>query len=70
MATPVDARGLSCPQPTILTRKALQAVSDGEVVILVDTMTQVDNCTRAAETLGWKVDCRQKDDAFELTCRK
>jgi len=70
MAESVDARGLSCPQPVILTRKALQETSGNEVVVLVDTMTQVHNCTRAAEKLGWQADCQEKGDVFELTFRK
>ena len=70
MTTKVNARGLSCPQPVILTRKALQESGGNEVIILVDTMTQVHNCTRAAEKLGWHATCEEKDDVFELILRK
>ena len=70
MGTRVDVRGLSCPQPVMLTRKALQQASGGEVIVLADTMTQVDNCSRTAEALGWQVSYEKKDDAFELTLRK
>lgn len=71
MSEQVDARGLSCPQPVILTRQALQKRSaGGEVQVLVDTMTQVHNCTRAAEKLGWQATCAEKDDVFELTLKK
>jgi tRNA 2-thiouridine synthesizing protein A len=69
MAAPVDARGLSCPQPVMLTRKAL-AEARGEVVVLLDSMTQVQNCTRAAEKLGWQATCAEKGAEFELTLRK
>ena len=70
MAENVDARGLSCPQPVILTRQALQQTSGREVVVLVDTMTQVYNCTRAAEKLGWQAEYQEKGDIFELTLQK
>lgn len=70
MSESVDARGLSCPQPVIMTRRTLQQTSANEVVVLVDTMTQVHNCTRAAEKLGWQASCEEKDDVFELTLRK
>ncbi len=70
MATNVDARGLSCPQPVILTRKALQESGGGEITVLVDTMAQVHNCTRAAEKLGWEASCQEQGDVFELTLRK
>ncbi|MGD8453744.1 MAG: sulfurtransferase TusA family protein [Phycisphaerae bacterium] len=70
MSANVDARGLSCPQPVILTRKALQDAGEGQVTVWVDTMTQVFNCTRAAEKLGWEGVCEEKDDVFELTFKK
>ena len=70
MAVTVDARGLSCPQPVILTRDALQQTSEDEVVVLVDTMTQVHNCIRAAEKLGWDGGYQEKEDVFELTLKK
>lgn len=70
MADNVDARGLSCPQPVILTRKALQAAAGNELKVLVDTMTQVHNCSRAAEKLGWDARYEEKGDMFELTLRK
>jgi len=70
MAESVDARGLSCPQPVILTRRALQQTSVKDVIVLVDTMTQVHNCTRVAEKLGWQAEYEEKDDVFELTLRK
>jgi TusA-related sulfurtransferase len=35
MAEYVDARGLSCPQPVILTRSALDKAGSGEVVNLM-----------------------------------
>lgn len=70
MANTVDARGLSCPQPALLTRRALQAAGTGEVVVQVDTVTQVQNCTRAAEQLGWRATCEQRKEGYELTLRK
>jgi tRNA 2-thiouridine synthesizing protein A len=66
----VDARGLSCPQPALMTRHALQVAELGEVHVLVDTMTQVQNCTRAAEQLGWRVSVEEKEGTFELAFRK
>jgi TusA-related sulfurtransferase len=70
MAETVDARGLSCPQPVILTRAALQVTRDRQILVLVDTMTQVYNCTRAAEKLGWQANYEEKGDVFELTLNK
>lgn len=69
-AEKVDARGLSCPQPAFMTRQALGASGGGEVLVLVDSMTQVQNCSRAGEQLGWKVSCMETEGTFELTFRK
>ena len=38
MAHTVDARGLSCPQPVILARKAVQA-GEFPIAVLVETVT-------------------------------
>ena len=51
--TVVDARGLSCPMPVMLARKALTEVSAGRVEIVVDDGTACDNVRRLAEREGW-----------------
>jgi len=70
MTESVDARGLSCPQPVIMTRQALQQTSGNQIVVLVDTMTQVYNCTRVADKLGWQAEYEEKGNVFELMLRK
>ncbi len=69
MATTVDARGLSCPQPVILTRRALQA-GDLPVRVLVDTVTSCENVTRMAEKAGYRVQVEAAGDEFTLTIAK
>ena len=69
MATAVDARGLSCPQPVILARKALQA-GDLPVQVLVDTVTARENVTRMAEKAGFKVQVEVQGEEFRLTVSK
>lgn len=51
----VDARGLSCPQPVLMTLNALKAATVREITILVDTDTSKENVSRAAATQGWQV---------------
>ena len=70
MVESVDARGLSCPQPVILTRAALAELGSGELAVVVDTMTQVYNCTRAAQKLGWEVGYEEHEDVYKLTFKK
>lgn len=46
MKTTVDARGLACPQPVILAKKAIE--ENEEVIVLVDNAFAVDNIRRMA----------------------
>jgi tRNA 2-thiouridine synthesizing protein A len=55
MSTTVDARGLSCPQPVLMTMDTIKVVNSGEIVILVDTDTSKENVIRAAGSKGWRV---------------
>ena len=55
MGTIVDARGLSCPQPVLLTLSEIKKLNQGEIVVLVDTDTSKENVSRAATTQGWQV---------------
>ncbi len=66
----VDARGLSCPQPVILTKRALDGKSGGTVEILVDTVTSRENVIRFAEHAGWKTSWADKDGGFAITAKK
>jgi tRNA 2-thiouridine synthesizing protein A len=70
MSDTIDARGLACPQPVLLTRRALQADCPDCLRVLVDTEIQVHNCTRAAQKLGWQVESAPQDAGFELVLRK
>ena len=66
MSEYVDARGLSCPQPVILTRSAIK---EGQfpVEVLVDTVTSRQNVRRSAERLGCTVLVEEVGDEFKLT---
>ena len=69
MAHTVDAHGLSCPQPVILARKAIQA-GDFPIEVLVETVTSRENVRRAAEKLGCTVQVQEMGDEFKLTLTK
>ena len=51
----VDARGLSCPEPVLQTRRALEQCTKGSVEVLVDTVTSRENVARYARSQGWDV---------------
>ena len=70
MSDVVDARGLSCPVPVIKTKEALDAMSSGEVAVLLDEEAAKENVSRLAHSLGWDVEVREEDEEFVLTIRK
>lgn len=51
----VDTRGLSCPQPVMMTLKELTKIKSGELEILTDNDTSKENVIRAAQSQGWTV---------------
>jgi len=68
MSKIVDARGLACPQPVILTRKALQE-SDA-VITIVDNETAKSNVSRMAAKQGCQVDVEEREDGFYVRLTK
>jgi len=50
----VDARGLSCPQPVIMVKKALSDKPQS-LTVLVDNRAAFENVTRYAKAVGYSV---------------
>ena len=66
MTVQVDARGFSCPQPVIMTRKALDG-DEFPIEVLVETVTSRENVRRVAEKAGCQVRVEEMGDEFRLT---
>lgn len=64
----VDARGLSCPQPVVLTLKALSDAA--EVTTIVDNKVAVENVTRLAHSKGCSVEVSEREDGTYLTIKR
>jgi selenium metabolism protein YedF len=64
----VDTRGLSCPQPVILTRRALAKVD--EVTVIVDNDAARTNVSRMATKEGCRVEIEEKADGIYLHLTK
>jgi len=60
----VDARGLACPQPVILTRRALAESAD--LLVVVTSEASRNNVRRIAEKLGRKVMVGKRGEEFYL----
>ena len=67
MPETIDARGLTCPQPVILTRKAM--VDSPELVTIVNSETSRDNVRRMAERAGRVVSVEGRGDEYHLVIR-
>ena len=64
MTKTVDARGLACPQPVILTRKALRESAD--VQVIVDNQVAQRNVARMAEKSGHTVRIEKRQEGIHL----
>lgn len=71
MAEIVDASGLSCPQPVLMTLNKIKTLGKGEVEVLVDTDTSKENVSRAAESQGWTViEVSQSGTGYKVFIKK
>jgi selenium metabolism protein YedF len=57
----VDARGLACPQPVLLTKKILDEAALHVFTVLVDNETAKENVSRFARNQGCVVHVREQD---------
>lgn len=62
----LDARGLSCPEPVIMIRKAMMS-KENAYEIIVDNVTSKENVTRYAEHQGYRVTVTEKDGEYTLS---
>ena len=64
----VDARGLACPEPVVLTHKAI--ATETQVTVIVDNAVAVENITRLAHSKKFVVQTFQKEDGIYLILQK
>ena len=58
----VNAKGLACPQPVVMTKNALSEIEKGEVVVTVDNEVSRENVMRLAESEGCSVSVEDQGD--------
>lgn len=67
----LNAVGIACPMPVIMTKKELDAIEEGVVEVTADNETCLINLTKFAETSGYKVDSKKEaEDRFIVTITK
>lgn len=66
MTQQIDARGRSCPEPVLMTKKAVERTPEGAIV-MVDNTTARDNVTRFARNAGYQVKTVQDGTDYILS---
>ncbi|MDD3192911.1 MAG: sulfurtransferase TusA family protein [Oscillospiraceae bacterium] len=69
MAQIIDACGRSCPEPVLMTKKALES-HEARYEVLVDNNTARQNVTRFAKSAGYTVGVTEEADLFRLVLTK
>jgi TusA-related sulfurtransferase len=70
MSREIDARGLLCPEPVLLTRRELAKMTSGTLRVRVNTAAAKENVTRLAESMGWEVETASEGYEFVLTLHR
>ncbi|RJX25773.1 MAG: sulfurtransferase-like selenium metabolism protein YedF [Dethiobacter sp.] len=71
----VDNRSLSCPQPVINTKKALEellknSIAEFTLVSIVDNDSAAENVTRFARKAGYHIEAQKKEDGIYVIINK
>ncbi len=66
----VDARGLACPIPVIRVKKALDGITHGRIVVLLDDPVARENVSRLAAHAGCSGQCEPCADGFRMIIDK
>ncbi|MCI5674578.1 MAG: sulfurtransferase TusA family protein [Ezakiella sp.] len=65
----IDARGLSCPEPVVLAKNAVDA-SEKQIEITVDAQVSKENVSRFLENAGYKLSVKESGDDFIINATK
>lgn len=65
----IDVRGMSCPQPVLMTKNAIEKHPEG-IDILVDNNTAKNNITRFLKNSGYKLEFKNEEEDTLIVVRK
>jgi selenium metabolism protein YedF len=66
----IDCRGMACPQPIVVTKRALEQLNEGELTVILDDPTAHDNVERYVRSQGCSVRTVKRDQEVTLHIRK
>ena len=70
MIKKIDARGLACPQPVVLAKKALDEMESGRIEVIVDNKGASENVSRLAKNSGCEVKVREEGKDYVVAITK
>ncbi len=65
----VDARGISCPQPVLMAKNAIEKIPEG-IDILVDNNTAKNNVSIFIKNQGYKLEYENEGEDILIKARK
>ena len=67
----IDAKGLACPKPVILTKKEIESTEEGIIKTIVDNEIAKDNLSKLAKSMGLEYKIKEDaKDTYEITIIK
>jgi TusA-related sulfurtransferase len=63
----IDARGLSCPQPLVMLKKALK--TENELLIIEDNKYAATNCENFAKKRAYAVEAEKDGEDYKLSLK-
>lgn len=70
MLTEIDARNLSCPQPVVITKKALDELIEGSITTIVNDEAALQNLLALAKSMGCETTVEQKGEDYHIHFKK
>ena len=70
MVREIDARDLPCPQPVLVTKKALEAMAGGMLQVIVDNKAAMENVRRFAVNADCETSVREEGRDFIIEIKK
>ncbi len=62
----IDARGKACPQPVLMTKKALENMDEGILTVIVDNFASKENVIRFLQTNGYSSEIKEENGTFHI----
>ncbi|MGO1469344.1 MAG: sulfurtransferase-like selenium metabolism protein YedF [Tissierella sp.] len=66
----IDARGMGCPKPVIMTTKGLDSLEEGSITTIVDNEIAKENISKLASSKGYDFSVEEKDGDFYISISK